>query len=319
MIDTHLHLWDPATIQRSWLAGIPELDRPFLLGDYRSMAAAMGIAAAVHVESDVDEAELDREVREVATVMDASPMVRASVVGGRPGEPGFKAWLDRLGRCPGVVGLRRVFHGLGGDPGAFFTAGLVDDLVLLGERDLHFELCVRPDQLDTATALVDACPGTRFVLDHLGRPEVTSGVTPVWAEGLRRIADRGNVVAKLSGGRAAADRRPGERGREAVGAHRVFLRGGMDDGDLPAVSRSRVRAVRGGASRLGQQLAGVRSGGIARTLGDDDPITPRGAPRVGSSGGSRREREADLPSGLTQRDRIDAAAMRRQTGTGGVS
>ncbi|MHC4246854.1 MAG: amidohydrolase family protein [Planctomycetota bacterium] len=199
MIDTHLHLWDPATIRRSWLAGVPELDRPFLLGDYQSMASTLGITAAVHVESDVNEAELDREMGEVAAVMDVSPLVRASVVGGRPGEPGFKAWLDHLGRCPGVVGLRRVFHGLDGVPGVFLTAGLVDDLVLLGERGLHFELCVRPDQLDAATALVDACPGTRFVLDHLGRPEVTSGVTPVWAEGLRRIAERGNVVAKLSG------------------------------------------------------------------------------------------------------------------------
>ncbi|NCF40828.1 MAG: amidohydrolase, partial [Planctomycetia bacterium] len=73
MIDTHLHLWDPATIRRSWLAAVPELDRPFLLGDYQSMASMLGITAAVHVESDVNEAELDREMGEVAAVMDVSP------------------------------------------------------------------------------------------------------------------------------------------------------------------------------------------------------------------------------------------------------
>ena len=50
-----------------------------------------------------------------------------------------------------------------------------------------------------ATRLVDACPKTRFVLDHLGRPDVAAGVTTDWSEGLRAMADRENVIVKLSG------------------------------------------------------------------------------------------------------------------------
>ena len=199
MIDTHLHLWNPDTIPRAWLAGVPDLDRAMLLEDYRRVSASAGIEAAVHVETDVDDEGLERELDEVTAVMRVNPLVRAAVVGGRPGRPGFEIWLDGVAHLPGVVGLRRVFHGLDGEPEAFFTASLAEDLRRLGEHGLLFELCVRPDQLQTAIRLVDACPATNFVLDHLGRPDVATGVTTVWSDGLRRLADRKNVVAKLSG------------------------------------------------------------------------------------------------------------------------
>ncbi|MAH65060.1 MAG: amidohydrolase [Phycisphaerae bacterium] len=199
MIDTHLHLWDPATIPRAWLAGVPALDRTMSLEDYRVIAAKTGIVGAVQVESDVDDGCLERELDEAVAVLGTRSLVRASVVGGRPGHPGFDAWLDRVVRFPRVVGLRRVFHGLDGRPDAFLTTPLVDDLRRLGDRGLLFELCVRPDQLQAAIRLVDACPETEFVLDHLGRPEIAAGMTTDWTEGLRGIADRPNVVAKLSG------------------------------------------------------------------------------------------------------------------------
>ncbi|MCP4496637.1 MAG: amidohydrolase, partial [Phycisphaeraceae bacterium] len=97
MIDTHLHLWDPDTIPRSWLAGVPELDRAMGLEAYRVVAAACGIEAAIHVETDVDDTGLDLEVDEVTAVMGRSTLVRAAGVGGRPGHPGFEAWLDGVG------------------------------------------------------------------------------------------------------------------------------------------------------------------------------------------------------------------------------
>lgn len=199
MIDTHLHLWNPDTIPRAWLAEVPDLDRAMLLKDYRLVSVRAGIESAVHVETDVDDEGLERELDEVAGVMRANPLVRAAVVGGRPGHPGFEIWLDGVAHLPGVVGLRRVFHGLDGEPEAFLTASLAEDLRRLGEHGLLFELCVRPDQLQAAIRLVDACPATSFVLDHLGRPDVAAGVTAVWSDGLRRLADRRNVVAKLSG------------------------------------------------------------------------------------------------------------------------
>ncbi len=198
MIDTHLHLWDPRTIPRSWLRDAPSLDRRFDLAAYGREASSLGIDAAIHIETDVDEGGFERELEEIDAIRVDGSLVRAMVVGGRPGHPGFPGWAEAAASRPGVVGIRRVFHGCA--VGACWsTESLAGDLRLLGEHDLLFELCVRPDQLDAASRLVEDCPNTTFVLDHLGRPEIRKGVTPGWLEGIRRMAGLENVVVKLSG------------------------------------------------------------------------------------------------------------------------
>ncbi len=68
-----------------------------------------------------------------------------------------------------------------------------------------FDLCVRPDQLDKAIALADACPDLAFVLDHCGAQSITPRVQPLWRAKIAEIAKRPNVTVKLSGVVAYAD------------------------------------------------------------------------------------------------------------------
>lgn len=44
-----------------------------------------------------------------------------------------------------------------------------------------------------------AAPDVQFVLDHLGKPPIKDGDFQPWADDLARLAERPNVVAKLSG------------------------------------------------------------------------------------------------------------------------
>src|SRR5262249_14390607 len=74
-----------------------------------------------------------------------------------------------------------------------FVAGIR----LLGELGLHFELCMRHAELPDAIKLVDACTGTRFVLDHCGNPDLVKHQQ--WKKDLVQLAKRKNVVAKVSG------------------------------------------------------------------------------------------------------------------------
>jgi L-fuconolactonase len=53
--------------------------------------------------------------------------------------------------------------------------------------------------LPVAAELADRFPGQRFVLDHLGKPDIRAGAIDVWARDLRTLAARPNVWAKLSG------------------------------------------------------------------------------------------------------------------------
>jgi L-fuconolactonase len=77
---------------------------------------------------------------------------------------------------------------------------------LAGERGLVVDLVLFPPALPAVLDLVDACPDTQFVLDHLGKPGIAQRDWEPWASQLRRLAETPNVAAKLSGIATEADR-----------------------------------------------------------------------------------------------------------------
>ena len=198
MIDTHVHVWDPAKIPRSWLTGMPSLNRRCSIEEYEAQATPLGIDQGIYVETAVDEPFLGAELDGVVALLDGHPMIKAAVVGGRPGRPGFGAWLRRIVEEPRVKGVRCVLHPETETAAALLEPEFIADLRGMGERGLHFELCIRPDQLSAAAELLAACPHTNFVLDHLGRPRTAQELDRDWLEGLKRISAFDSVDVKIS-------------------------------------------------------------------------------------------------------------------------
>jgi L-fuconolactonase len=62
-----------------------------------------------------------------------------------------------------------------------------------------YDLVITPGQLPAAAAAAAEVPGLVFVLDHLGKPPIETGVVAPWASDLGRLAALPNTVAKLSG------------------------------------------------------------------------------------------------------------------------
>ena len=69
----------------------------------------------------------------------------------------------------------------------------------VGEHGWTFDLCARHPQLPACIELVRACPGTSFVLDHAGKPDIRRGVLDPWRAHIAELARLPNVVCKLSG------------------------------------------------------------------------------------------------------------------------
>ena len=61
IIDTHLHLIDQGALRYPWLAGVPVLNRDFSYQEYATDALRSGIEAALHMEVDVDPADIAAE------------------------------------------------------------------------------------------------------------------------------------------------------------------------------------------------------------------------------------------------------------------
>jgi L-fuconolactonase len=200
IVDTHVHLWDLDRFRLAWLEPGEPLARNFLVDDYLKAAEGLGVTDTVYMEVDVEPAH---HVAEAEFILDLCRRhvgrLAGAVIGGRPASDGFRAYLDRFRDTVPIKGLRQVLHGAATPPGYCLDPAFIRGIRLLGERGLSFDLCMRAGELRDATRLVDACPATRFILDHCGNPDVQARDRTAWRDDVNRLAGRANVVCKVSG------------------------------------------------------------------------------------------------------------------------
>lgn len=200
IIDTHQHLWDLTRFRLPWLDGGGPLATSHTMEDYLRAADGLNIVQTVYMEVDVTP---EQHVAEAEYVLDLcrrddNPMAGA-VIGGRPGGEDFAAYIARFAGNPAIKGVRQVLHGGGTPPGACLSEAFVRGVRLLGEASLRFDLCLRPGELLDGARLADLCPETRFVLDHCGNPDVQARDLSAWRRDIEAVAQRPNVVCKISG------------------------------------------------------------------------------------------------------------------------
>jgi L-fuconolactonase len=198
IIDAHVHLWDTRNLNYPWLKDQPVLARPFLPPDLDAAVRQCNVESVVIVEAACDPQQVAQEVRWLHTLAQAGLNVGA-IVANAPVERGeaIKAILDEHARCPLLRGIRRI---IASEPPGFCTAGdFLRGLELVAEQGWSFDINVRSDQLPDAAVMVRQCPSMRFVLDHIGFPDIAAGVTEPWESDLRRLSESPNVWCKLSG------------------------------------------------------------------------------------------------------------------------
>jgi predicted TIM-barrel fold metal-dependent hydrolase len=206
IIDTHQHLWDLKKFRLPWVKAGSVLAKDHLMSDYLKATEGLNIVRTIYMEVDLDPAQQKEEADFVIETCKRgdTPMV-AGVISGRPNSEGFAKYITPFKGNRYIKGVRQILHaqtpaGLCLEPQ--FTKGIR----LLGELGLSFDLCMRPGELGDAAKLVDACPDTRFILDHCGNGEVQmfsrdpKGSATQWKRGMEELAKRKNMVAcKVSG------------------------------------------------------------------------------------------------------------------------
>jgi predicted TIM-barrel fold metal-dependent hydrolase len=213
VIDTHQHLWDLSRFRLPWHKGEPKLAKNHLTADYLAATADLGtfsfgsgtalparIVKAVYMEVDVDPAQQTAEAEYVLDLCRrADNPTAAAVISGRPASDQFAKYLDQFKRSAYVKGVRQVLHGPSTRAGYCLDRKFIEGIRLLGERGLSFDLCLRPGELLDGAKLIDACPDTRFILDHCGNADVQSKDRSQWQKDMAAVAKRKNVVGKVSG------------------------------------------------------------------------------------------------------------------------
>lgn len=214
IIDAHHHIWRLA--KTPWLIGPPVprifgeyglLRRDYPAATYAADARAAGVVKSVYVQINVAPGDEVEEVEWVQAQGSAHGIAHGIIGYADLASPDLAATLARHVTAANFRGVRQQLH-WHANPAYRFASrpDLMNDLAwrrglaLLGERALLFELQVFASQMLDAARLAADFPRQTFVLLHAGMLEdLSSEGWARWRAGMRLLAERPNVLVKLSG------------------------------------------------------------------------------------------------------------------------
>jgi L-fuconolactonase len=201
IVDAHHHLWQPDR-GYTWLDA-PEtapIRRPFTPADLRAEISAAGVDRTILVEGGRCHAD---EVPEFLGYAADSDVIAGVVAWADLTDPDLPAALARYRRLRGGERLVGVRSQIQGDPDAdhLDRPDVRRGLAAVAAAGLGFDLVFRVDQLPAAARAAAAVPQLRFVLDHLGKPRIDTGMAGMarWRRPIEDLAANPNVACKLSG------------------------------------------------------------------------------------------------------------------------
>lgn len=206
IVDSHVHIWDTERFPIPWLGDIPALNKRIWIDDYFAATKGLNVEGFVYMQVEVAPAYALIEAREIAALAEIDSRVLA-IVPWAPLEEGEKVriFLEQLaGISPKIKSIRRIVQGEP-DPEFCLQPGFVRGNQILAEYDLSSEICCNYTQLGQNVELVRQCPDTKFILNHIGKPNIRGKEFEPWASQMTELAGFDNVVCKISGATTEAD------------------------------------------------------------------------------------------------------------------
>jgi L-fuconolactonase len=200
VLDAHVHLWDLKEFKLPWMKPDAPFAKNFLVADYLDATKGCHVTEAIYMEVDVAPEQKQKEADWIRSVIKEgkSPLI-AAVVGCVVRDEGFPKYARQFKGDPHVRGLRQVIHNPETPSGYCLNDDFVKHMKLLGELGLTFDLCLRHGDLKDGIALAGKCPGTQFVLDHCGNPDLQAKEHSAWKKDIETFAKKQNVACKISG------------------------------------------------------------------------------------------------------------------------
>lgn len=206
IVDSHLHLWDPAYFRMSWLDENAILNARYHVEEFAQHSRSAKIEAAVYLEVAVEPQYALLEAQYINQLARQMPKIKG-IVAAAPVEFGeqaraYYAALAAIG--PRIKGVRRLFQGES-DAKFAIRPNVIRGVEILAEFGFSFDICIFHNQLPAAIELVKRVPQVQFILDHIAKPNIREQKLTPWQRQISKMAALPNVVCKISGMTTEAD------------------------------------------------------------------------------------------------------------------
>lgn len=195
MIDAHQHVWRIGENGCVWpTAEDGVLHRDWSLDDFRNEAVPRGVHATVLVQSQ----ESDRDTDWLLAFAEGEALVAAVVGWADLAAADAPARIAALAARPKLAGLRPMVQHRPAD--WYDDPALGPGLVALADHGLRLDALVRVPHLPALGRLASRFSEVSIVVDHAAKPAIGSAEGFAdWYPAIARLAERGNVMCKLSG------------------------------------------------------------------------------------------------------------------------
>lgn len=200
-MDAHQHFWRYDPDEYGWIA--PEmttLKQDRLPDDLAPLLAASEISGTVAVQARQSLAETEW----LLSLADRYDFIRGVVGWVDLCSPEVHSQLARFTSHSRFKGVRHVLQDES-DDAFMLRPDFRRGLRALADHHLTYDILIFPRHLPIARQLVERFPEQPFVIDHLAKPDIRSGVVEPWAQEMRRLAEFPNVFCKVSGMVTEAD------------------------------------------------------------------------------------------------------------------
>ncbi|BCH21440.1 amidohydrolase [Mesorhizobium sp. L-8-10] len=214
IIDAHHHVWHRADLP--WLQGpmVPRIFGPYEpirrdypIEEFLADISGSGVEKSVYVQTNWAKTRAVDEVAWVQGIADAHRWPHAIVGYADLMDETAGDTLERQSEFALMRGIRMQLHWHDNEmyrfaprPDLMNEAVFRRNLRRLAHYGWSFDLQVFASQMADAARLATDNQDITFILQHAGMPEDrTTAGHALWRDGMKRLADRDNVVTKLSG------------------------------------------------------------------------------------------------------------------------
>ncbi len=200
-IDAHQHFWHYCPQEYGWIdASMSSLQRDFLPEHLEEKLISNEIDGSVCVQA----RQSLQETRWLLELAQQHEFIQGVVGWVDLCSDNVDEQLQEFADNPKLVGVRHVVQD---EPDDLFLLreDFMRGIAQLHRYDLAYDILIFPKHLPAAIQFVEHFPNQRFVIDHIAKPFIKTGVLEPWQTHVEQLASSPNVWCKISGMVTEAD------------------------------------------------------------------------------------------------------------------